>query len=130
MTKSNTTETTKTNSNGYPFATQKDIVNQLATDSAFRLECLEILCRRQTTDELEEKATKYTNKRGLRCSESVWMPELLANLKNDPEAVTGEALSRLATTLPKYRKQLAAHFRNEQLNNDPSLATQAAKFGL
>jgi hypothetical protein len=116
--------------NGYCFPSQKEIVAQLSQSSEFRVECLEILVARQTNDELEEKATKYSNKRGLRCSESVYFPTLLSNLRNDPAAVTSEDFDRLARTLPTYRKQLAQHFRLEMIKADPTLAAQAAKFGL
>lgn len=121
--------TTIKSGNGYPFPTQKEIVAQIETSHEFRVQCLNILVQRQTDDELETKTTKYTNKRGLRCSESVWMPELAAKLRNGDE-VTGEELSRLQGVLPVYRKQLAAHFRSEMLSNDPTLREQAAKFGL
>lgn len=129
MSKNQTTETTKTSNNGYPFPTQKEIVHQINTSHEFRVNCLSVLVERQTDDEIESKSTKYTNKRGLRCSEAVWMPELAAKLKNGDE-VTGEELVRLQTVLPVYRKQLAAHFRQQMLNNDPTLAEKAAKFGL
>lgn len=134
-----TTETTETApksekkanvGNGYPFSTQKEIKAQLAESSQFRLECLSILCDRQTSDELETKTTKHTNKRGLRCSEASWFPAMLAKINNEPDAVTPADYDRLASTLPKYRKQLAAHFRDAMLNANPELAVQAAKFGL
>lgn len=118
------------NTNGYPFVTQSQIVARLAEEPSFRLSCLAILVGRQTSDEVEEKATKYTNKRGLRCSESVWMVSLLAKFINSPETVTGEDNDRLARTLPIYRKQLAAHFRNVDLANQPELAEKARQFGL
>lgn len=115
--------------NGYPFPTQKTIAAQLATDEAFRIECLGILVQRQTDDELETKTTRHSNKRGLRCSESVWMPTLCAKIRN-AEEVTVEEMDRLAATLPVYRKQLAAHFREEMIANDPTLAEKAKVFGL
>jgi hypothetical protein len=116
--------------NGYPFITQAQVVLQINIDRGFAIRCLQVLCGRQTSDELEEKTTKYTNKRGLRCSESVWMPELAAKLQNESEAVTSEEINRLVTTLPVYRKQLAAHFRKEQLEAKPELADKASVFGL
>lgn len=118
------------NNNGYPFLTQSEIKSRLAESAEFRTECLSILVSRQTSDEVEEKATKYTNKRGLRCSESVWMVQLDASLRNAPETVTAEELDRLARTLPIYRKQLAAHFRAEKLAAQPELAEKARVFGL
>jgi len=115
--------------NGYPFPTQKTIAAQIATDEAFQVECLGILVQRQTEDELETKTTRHSNKRGLRCSESVWMPTLAAKIRN-AEEVTQEELDRLAGVLPVYRKQLAAHFREEMIANDPTLAEKAKVFGL
>lgn len=117
------------NNNGYPFRTQKDIVAQLATDTAFQYECLSILVGRQTSDEVEEKVTKYTNKRGLRCSESVWMPTLDQKIRNG-EQLTPEESARLDATLPIYRKQLAAHFRAVALATNPELAEKAKTFGV
>lgn len=128
MSKTNTNETTR--SNGYPFMTQAQVVTRLATDHEFRITCLMVLCGRQTLDELDEKATKWTNKRGLRCSEAVWMPELAAKLNNNLANVTAEELGRLADVLPRYRKQLAAHFRSEHLRSNPDLQGQAALFGI
>lgn len=118
------------NNNGYPFLTQAQIVRNINTDRGFAIRCLSVLVNRQTSDELDEKATKWTNKRGLRCSESVWMVELDAKLRNASEEVTSEEMSRLITTLPVYRKQLASHFRKEQLAANPELAAKAAAFGI
>lgn len=117
------------NNNGYPFPTQKQIVSQIAVDEAFQIECLGVLVQRQTDDELETKSTKYSNRRGLRCSESSWMPALAAKLRN-AEEVTAEEFSRLASILPVYRKQLAAHFRDTMIANDPTLAEKAKVFGI
>lgn len=116
--------------NGYPFLTQNQIVARLSESVDFRIESLQVLVARQTSDEQEEKVTKYTNKRGLRCSESVWMVQLAAKFRNEPEAVTTEEHERLASILPVYRKQLAAHHRQLALAGNPELANQAAKFGL
>ena len=117
------------NNNGYPFPTQKQIREQVLADETFAIECLGVLVARQTDDELETKSTKYSNRRGLRCSESVWMPELFAKIRN-AEEVTVEEIVRLQETLPVYRKQLAAHFRQEMIANDPTLAEKASVFGL
>lgn len=118
------------NSNNYPFPTQKHIVAALATNEAFRHTCLRHLVARQTEDERESKSTKYSNKRGLRCSESVWMVELDAKLRNEPDAVTDEEQARLQRTLPVYRKQLAAFVREQMMEADPSLRERAKVFGL
>ncbi len=116
--------------NGFPFASKKEIAERLAVSVDFQIECLKIVVGRQTDDELEEKATKYTNKSGLRCSEAVFFPALLAKLQNEPESVTAAEYERLDATIPKYRKQLALHFRAEALASNPELAVAAAKFGL
>ena len=121
---------TKGRSNGYPFMTQAEVAIRLQNEEPFRLECLAILCERQTPDELEERATKHTNKKGLRCSESVWMPELYTKIQGSPEQVTPEEMNRLTSTLHVYRKQLAAHFRTQMLEQDPSLGQKAALFGV
>ena len=118
------------NNNGYPFMTRNQVVARLATDTEFQVRCLNLLVERQTEEELEAKATKYANRRGLRCSEAVWMPELAAKLRNSPDEVTGEEMARLARVLPVYRKQIALCLRQEQLANDPSLAEKAALFGV
>jgi hypothetical protein len=118
------------NQNNYPFVTQKQIVSRLAESPAFSLDCLDILVSRQTDDEIETKTTKHVNKRGLRCSEATWMVQLAAKVRNNVEPLTDEEWCRLNRTLPIYRKQLASHFRKEQLAANPELAAQAAKFGL
>lgn len=120
----------KPRNNGYPFPTQAEIAERLGNDEAFRLECLEILCDRQTQDEREEKVTRHTNKKGLRCSEAVWMLDLHAKMKTSPQDVKPEESARLVAILPVYRKQLAAHFRIQMLESDPGLAEKATLFGV
>jgi len=116
-------------SNGYPYMTKNQIADEVATNREFAITCLGILCQRQTDDELESKTTKHTNKRGLRCSEASWMPALAATIHNGGE-VSDDDWNRLHNVLPVYRKQLAAHFRAQQAEQNPDAAAAARVFGV
>lgn len=116
-------------SNGYPFPTKTEIVGLIESDKAFRLQCLTILVSLQTKTELARLQTHKSNKRGLRCSESAWMPQLAEKVSNG-DRLSSEEQERLVSVLPVYRKQLAAHFRSEVLNRHPELKKEARVFGV
>jgi hypothetical protein len=122
---SNTTNT-KSN-NKYPFATKREILAQLDSSAEFRRECLLILHARQTADEQDTSTTKYKNARGFMSSHAVNGTRIAKAL------LAGEALSDEDTVLMdsmvrRYTKQLANHFREVMIANQPELEQEAAAF--
>jgi hypothetical protein len=116
-------------SNGYPFATKREIVERLDVDADFRHEALLVLYTRQTEDEVVEKDTKYKNKRGFMSSHAVHGTRI-AELILGGEFVGYEDEDRISKIVVRYGKQLAAHFRATKLAANPELGEQAAKFGV
>lgn len=124
---------TKT-SNGYPFATKREIVARLADDRDFRAEALLVLYQRQTDDEVVAKDTKWKNRRGFMSSHAVHGTRIGQLLVNG-ESLEDEDQDRVWAMAPRYSKQLADHFRTVQLRKaretgDTKLIEQAAKFGI
>ena len=113
--------------NGYPFRTKRAIVAQLETDGDFRHQALLILHARQTQDEQETKETKHKNARGFMSSHAVNGTNLAIKLI-DGEALTDEDEAQLAGIVCRYGKQLAGHFRNEQIAKTPEVADKAAAY--
>lgn len=113
-----------TNSNSYPFRSKRSILTQLATDDTFVVECLGILYHRQTTDEQTSRTTKYDNARGFMSSHAVNASRLVE--KGVEWDSTEWALAR--SIVSRYGKQLASHFRSEEIAKEPKLAWQAASF--
>jgi hypothetical protein len=117
----------KNGGNGYPFRTKKEIVSQLETDRDFRVECLLVLYKRQTTDEQETKETKWKNRRGFMSSHAVNGTRIAQALLAG-EALSDEDEGKLSGIVCRYGKQLAAHFRAEATAADPAKAEKAACF--
>ena len=117
------------NFNNYPFMTKRQIKSRLETDPEFQRECLVVIYRRQTEDEQSYKTTVHKNRRGFMSSHAVHgtrIAELI--LKGEP--LDDEDEARLKKMVASYTKQLAAHFREQALRENPALAAQAAKFGI
>lgn len=111
----------------YPFRTKKDILAQVAADPDFAKQCLVVIYDRQTGEEQEQKTTKSRNARGFMSSHAVRGSELAVKIKSG-ETLTDEE-SAMATALAgRYGKQLAAHFRAEQIAAQPELAEVAKVF--
>jgi hypothetical protein len=116
-------------SNGYPFWTKREIVARIEADFDFATECLLVVYQRQTDDEVAEKDTKYKNKRGFMSSHAVHGTRI-AELILAGEVLSDEDRGRVAAMAVRYGKQLASHFRQMRLRENPELAAQAAKFGV
>jgi len=117
---------TKSN-NKYPFTTKREILAQLETDATFREQCMLILHARQTSDEQESMSTKYKNARGFMSSHAVNGTRIAKALMSG-EALSDEDVVLMDSMVKRYTKQLAAHFRTEQLKNQPELAEETACF--
>jgi hypothetical protein len=111
----------------YPFRTKKDILAQVAADDAFAKSCLCVIYDRQTSVEQELKTTKSRNARGFMSSHAVRGSELAVKVKSGEE-LTDEEMDKARTLALSYGKQLAAHFRAEQIAAQPELAEVARVF--
>lgn len=113
----------------YPFRSKADIIAQVKTDGEFMLHCLGVLYDRQTTDEQDNKDTKYKNARGFMSSHAV-NGSILAQKVRSGEQLSDEETAKAEGIVVRYGKQLAEHFRSERLAQDPTLASTAALFGV
>jgi len=116
-------------SNGYPFATKREIKERIEADPEFAAECLLVVYQRQTDDEVAERDTKWKNRRGFMSSHAVHGTRI-SELILAGEELESEDEGRMMAMAVSYSKQLAAHFRTIQLRENPELAAQAAKFGI
>lgn len=110
----------------YPFATKNQIAADIESSTPFALACLQIMQSRQTSAEEETKATISKNARGWMSSQAKRGTELATKARN--EGLTVEETEQARALVSRYTKQLAAHFRDEQIAADPSLAEIAALF--
>lgn len=111
----------------YPFRTKKDILAQIQTDPVFAQGCVGIVYDRQTEHEQEAKTTKDRNARGFMSSHAVRGSELALRLRSGEEITDEDAAASVALA-SRYGKQLAAHFRAEQIASSPELQTVANVF--
>ena len=111
----------------YPFRTKKDILAQVQTDGAFAQGCVGIIYDRQTSEEQVEKTTKSRNARGFMSSHAVRGSELALRLRSGEE-VSEEDAAAAVVLASRYGKQLAAHFRAEQIASSPELQAVANVF--
>jgi hypothetical protein len=116
-------------SNNYPFLTKKQIKEQIAEDDDFVVQCLTVMHSRQTEEEQADKTTKSRNKRGWMSSHAVRGTELALKVLGG-ETLDEEELAKARTMVASYSKQLAAHFRQARLAEEPDLAEAAAVFGV
>jgi hypothetical protein len=114
--------------NLYPFLSKAQISTRIEEDPAFALECLQIMCSRQTAFEQESKTTVVKNRRGFMSSHAV-NGTLLA-VKARTEGLDEVETAKAQEMVSHYTKQLASHFRAEALERDPSLAATARVFGV
>jgi hypothetical protein len=105
-------------SNSYAFVTKAQVKERIEHGSPdFLVECLFILYRRQTQDEQAAKDTKYRNKRGFMSSHAVHGTRIAEELSSGLigwEELTETDQRRIEAIVPRYLKQLTAHFRAEQ----------------
>ena len=111
----------------YPFRTKKSILAQIAADDEFAKVGLGIIYDRQTSHEQETKTTKSRNARGFMSSHAVRGSELAIKVRSGEE-LTDEDLGKVRAMASCYGKQLAAHFRAEQIAAQPELAVVAEVF--
>lgn len=116
-------------SNNYPFLTKAQIKTQIAESDEFVVECLVVMHHRQTQHEVDSKTTKDRNKRGWMSSHAVRGTELALKVIGG-ESLDEEELAKARTMVGSYSKQLASHFRQARLAEEPELAATAAVFGV
>jgi len=110
----------------YPFLSKAQIAARLAADTAFMLECLQIMYSRQTSFEQEAKETRERNRRGFMSSHAV-NGSLLA-VKAKAEGLSEEETEKARGIVSRYTKQLASHFRQEAVRENPALQAVATLF--
>jgi outer membrane biosynthesis protein TonB len=110
----------------YPFATKNQIAADIESSTPFALACLQIMQSRQTSAEEETKATISKNARGWMSSQAKRGTELATKARN--EGLTVEETEQARALVSRYTKQLAEHFRAEQIAANPELADIAALF--
>lgn len=113
--------------NSYPFLSKSQIKSRIAAEPEFATTCLLVLDSRQTSDEHDEKTTKYKNRRGFMSSHAVNGTKL-ADKARSGETLTDEDMGRVQAMVVSYSKQLAAHFRAEAISENPELARVAEIF--
>jgi hypothetical protein len=116
-------------SNNYPFLTKAQIKQQIAEDDSFVVECLVVMHNRQTQHEQDAKTTQDRNKRGWMSSHAVRGTELALKVLGG-EDLSEEELGKARVMVGSYSKQLASHFRQARLAEEPALAATAAVFGV
>jgi len=115
--------------NLYPFLTKKQIKSRIEEDDAFVVTCLGVMHSRQTEHEVDSKTTQDRNKRGWMSSHAVRGTELALKVAGG-EDLDEEELALARKMVGSYSKQLASHFRQAQLAEEPELAATAAVFGV
>jgi hypothetical protein len=110
----------------YPFVTKSALKARIASDDAFVLVCLGVLYSRQTAHEQDTKSTLNRNRMGFMSSHAVKGSTLA--VKAAGEGLVEEELGCAREIVSRYTKQLAAHFRAEAIEADPSLAEAARVF--
>jgi hypothetical protein len=117
------------NSNRYPFLTKAQIKEQVESGPVeFVYECIGILQSRQVSDEQEIKTTIYKNIRGWSSSHAHVMGDIFDRVRKGEQTEEDVATARYALT--RYSRQLANHFRQEKLAQNPELAADAKMFGI
>lgn len=114
------------NSNLYPFMTKAQIKARIAEDTKFALHCLSVMDGRQTTGEREVKGTIVKNRAGWMSSHAKRGTELAALAAAGTIDLDQVELARALVS--HYTKQLAAHFRQEEIDRNPDLAATASCF--
>ena len=115
--------------NPYPFMTKSEVGARLAEDREFRQSCLLTIFNRQTVVEQDSLQTTDKNARGFMSSHSV-NGSIIAKKILNGEELSPEDDAKLQGIICKYTKQLANHFREIAVKNDPSLKDHGAVFGV
>ena len=108
----------------YPFITKADIARRLdAHESGFVAVCMRIMQARH-----EARLAGEVQHGGWMASQTVIATRLAARFATG-NATKGE-VERAAVLLRRYVKQLASHFREQALRENPSLTEAAARYGV
>ena len=113
----------------YPFQSKAAIKTLILEDVGFAMECAQIMSSRQTAFEHETKQTVVKNRSGWMSSHAVNGTKLTDKLALGEELEPNET-ARLQEMVSHYSKQLASHFRQEAIRNNPDLAAVAAVFSV
>jgi hypothetical protein len=116
-----------TNSNNYPFLTKAQIAERLSVEDDFVLQATLILTGRQTEDELQTRETRHKNRAGWMSSHSVFGTKMSEKIASG-ETPSEEEVARLRGMVCRYGRQLAAHFRQEAIRENPALTAVARLF--
>ena len=115
-----------TSSNRYPFATKAQIIAAQVDDGVVR-QHLVTLYTLQTTHEQETKTTVVRNHQGFSSSHAVNGCKLAEILLSGGEW-DAEQSAKARGIVKGYAKQLAKHYRESAIRDNPELAAEAAVF--
>jgi hypothetical protein len=115
-----------TNSTSYPFVTKSQIAASIASDDNFVLNALQVMLSRQTAFEQDTRQTVVRNRMGFMSSHAVKGTALA--LKAQSEGLTMDEVSEAREIVSHYTRQLAEHFRQVQISENPELASVARLF--
>ncbi len=112
--------------NKYPFQSKSSIRARIETDDDFVLMGLQILLSRQTETEQETRTTREKNARGFMSSHAVRGTLLATRARGD--GLSAEEMATARMMVSHYSRQLADHFKQEAIANDPALQEVARVF--
>lgn len=113
----------------YPFLSKNQIKARLSDDADFVRQCTLVMQDRQTAYEQATLTTKDRNRQGWMSSHAVFGGRMAAKIKGG-EALEQAEWARLSEMVSHYGRQLASHFRNEAIEENPALKSAAAVFGV
>ena len=112
--------------NVYPFLSRAQIKAQIDSDDVFVVRCLEILYLRQTQHEQDTKSTLNRNRAGFMSSHAVNGSTFAVKARQ--EGLSEDELSKARSIVCRYGKQLASHFRQVAITENPALKAVATLF--
>jgi len=112
--------------NLYPFLTKSVLKARISEDDSFMLECAQIMQSRQTAHEAATETTLLRNRAGWMSSHAVRGGRLVR--KASEEGLDQTETSQLRDMVSRYSKQLASHFRQAAIAENPALKEIAAVF--
>jgi len=118
--------TNTTTATSYPFLSRAQITTRIAEDDVFMLECLQVMYCRQTQHEQDTKSTLNRNRAGFMSSHAVCGSTLAVKARN--EVLSEDELSKARSIVCRYGKQLASHFRQVAITENPALKAVATLF--
>jgi hypothetical protein len=119
-------EVVPVSNNKYPFQSKSSIRARIETDDDFVLMGLQILLSRQTETEQETRTTREKNARGFMSSHAVRGTLLATRARGD--GLSAEEMATARMMVSHYSRQLADHFKQEAIANDPALQEVARVF--